>query len=143
MTAAQLAGMLDAARERVKLVTVSACWSAAMTLAEQRRLLHLPVPEDWPAAARRRRGRRGAWRWSWRGWGVRFWRCGSRWSMTSRSALAGRVYELVAGKGQPLGRAVGIALADPEVVADPPTLGCPALSVVTPALFGARAAELP
>ena len=56
--------------------------------------------------------------------------------------LAGRVYELVAARGQPLGRAVGIALADPKVVADPPTLGCPALSVVTPALFGASAAEL-
>ena len=142
VTAAQLAGMLDAARERVKLVTVSACWSAAMTLAEQRRLLHLPVPEDargGPAEA----GAAG-------GLAVELaGRLGCavlamRFPVVDDFAigLAGRVYELVAGKGQPLGRAVGIALADPEVVADPPTLGCPALSVVTPALFGARAAEL-
>ena len=27
-------------------MTVSACWSAALTLAEQRRLLKLPAPED-------------------------------------------------------------------------------------------------
>ena len=31
VTAAELADMLDLARERVKLVTVSACWSAALT----------------------------------------------------------------------------------------------------------------
>ena len=142
VTAAQLAGMLDAARERVKLVTVSACWSAAMTLAEQRRLLNLPVPEDargGPAEA----GAAGSLAVELAG------RLGCavlamRFPVVDDFAigLAGRVYELVAGKGQPLGRAVGIALADPKVVADPPTLGCPALSVVTPALFGARAAEL-
>src|SRR5262249_34930343 len=51
-------------------------------------------------------------------------------------------YRLIAAKGQPVASAVGIALADPKVVADPPTLGCPALSGVTPALFGAQAAEL-
>ncbi len=44
VSAADLAEMLDLARERVKLVTVAACWSAAMTAAEQRRLLGLPVP---------------------------------------------------------------------------------------------------
>jgi hypothetical protein len=142
VTAAHLAGMLDAARERVKLVTVSACWSAAMTLAEQRRLLHLPVPDDarvGPAEA----GAAGSLAVELAG------RLGCavlamRFPVVDDFAigLTGRVYELVAGKGQPLGRAVGMALADPKVVADPPTLGCPALSVVTPALFGARAAEL-
>ena len=39
----ELADLLDLAKERVKLVTVSACWSAAMTAAEQRRLLGLPT----------------------------------------------------------------------------------------------------
>ena len=142
VTAAQLAGMLDAARERVKLVTVSACWSAAMTLAEQRRLLHLPVPED-ARSGQAEAGAAGSLAVELAG------RLGCavlamRFPVVDDFAigLAGRVYELVAGKGQPLGRAVGIALADPKVVADPPTLGCPALSVVTPALFGARAAEL-
>ena len=57
-------------------------------------------------------------------------------------ALAEKLYDLLAGKGQPLPRAVGIALADREVIADPPTAWCPALSVATPALFGARAVEL-
>jgi hypothetical protein len=37
VTAADLAEMLDLARERVTLVTVAACWSAALTAAEQRR----------------------------------------------------------------------------------------------------------
>ena len=38
MTATELADLLDLARERLKLVTVSACWSAALTAADQRRL---------------------------------------------------------------------------------------------------------
>ena len=143
VTAAQLTGMLErAGSERVKLVTVLACWSAAMTLAEQRRLLHLPVPEDargGPAEA----GAAGSLAVelaSRLGCAV----LAMRFPVVDDFAisLAGRVYELVAARGQPLGRAVGIALADPKVVADPPTLGCPALSVVTPALFGASAAEL-
>ena len=43
--AAQLADLLKLAREHVKLVTVSACWSAALTVLEQRRRLGLPVVE--------------------------------------------------------------------------------------------------
>ena len=57
-------------------------------------------------------------------------------------ALAEKLYDLLVGKGQPLPRALGIALQDREVIADPPTAGCPALSVATPALFGARAVGL-
>jgi hypothetical protein len=38
VTAAELAGLLHPARDCVKLVTVAACWSAAVTVAEQRRL---------------------------------------------------------------------------------------------------------
>ena len=49
ITAAELVDLLDLGRERVKLVTVSACWSAALTLAEQRRLLKLPPPDDFLA----------------------------------------------------------------------------------------------
>ena len=45
-------------------------------------------------------------------------------------------------RGSRCRRALGIALEDREVVADPPTAGCPALSVATPALFGARAVGL-
>jgi len=54
--------------------------------------------------------------------------------------LAERLYGKLAGKGQPLARAVGLAL--PEVLADPPTAACPPLSVATPALFGGRAVNL-
>lgn len=32
-------------RERVKLVTLAACWSAAVTADQQRRLLGLPTPK--------------------------------------------------------------------------------------------------
>lgn len=46
VTAEELAGLLHMARERVKLVTVSACWSAALTVAQQRRLLGLAVAAD-------------------------------------------------------------------------------------------------
>jgi hypothetical protein len=51
VTATELAGMLDLARDRVSLVTIAACWSAALTAAEQRRLLGLPVT-DLRAAGR-------------------------------------------------------------------------------------------
>src|ERR1017187_9848903 len=46
VSAADLADLLDPARERVKLVTVAACWSAAVTAVEQRCLLGLPVPDQ-------------------------------------------------------------------------------------------------
>jgi hypothetical protein len=47
---------------------------------------------------------------------------------------------LILGKGQPVARALALTL--PRIVQDPPTPGVPALSVATPALFGARAGEL-
>ncbi|MBO0805289.1 MAG: CHAT domain-containing protein [Nocardiopsaceae bacterium] len=46
ITADDLADLLDTARDRVKLVTLAACWSAARTADEQRRLLRLPVPNQ-------------------------------------------------------------------------------------------------
>ena len=60
VTGRTLADLLDLARERVKLVTVSACWSAAVRRREQRRLLGLPerrrqsrVPMTTPQCRRR------------------------------------------------------------------------------------------
>ena len=41
--AAELAELLDATRERLRLITVSACWSAGPIIADQRRLLGLPT----------------------------------------------------------------------------------------------------
>jgi hypothetical protein len=147
VTAADLADLLDLARERVKLVTVSACWSAALTLAEQRRILGLPLPgqpvggsEPGPGGELEAAGGLAAGLAASLGCGV----LAMRYPVTDDFAitLAEKLYGLLAGKGQPLPRALGIALADRQVIADPPTAGCPALSVATPALFGARAAGL-
>ena len=55
-------------------------------------------------------------------------------------ALADSFYNLVLGKGQPVARALALSL--PRVAPIPPTPGAPALSVGTPALFGARAVGL-
>ena len=162
VAAAELVDLLDLARERVKLVTVSACWSAALTLAEQRRLLKLPVRDDFPAeqaepvlagepqrAGGLEPGRAGGLESAGvlaatlvdrLGCGV----LAMRYPVVDdfAIALAEKLYDLLAGKGQPLPRALGIALKDREVIADPPTAGCPALSVATPALFGERAVGL-
>jgi tetratricopeptide (TPR) repeat protein len=172
VSSGELSDLLWRARERLKLVTVSACWSAAVTLAEQRRLLRLPLPKE----ARGEGGEAGyrggpdseAGRHS--GPNVETGRGGDgveagaktgglapeltgrlgcavlamRYPVTDGFAisLAERLYGLAAGQGQPVARALGIALADPNVVADPPTWQCPALSGVTPTLFGARAVGL-
>ena len=189
--AADLADMLDLARERVSLVTVAACWSAALTAAEQRRLLGLPVPvpvpvPDQPAAAQAAASEPG-------GAGNRRdqdnaepTRPGSDLTQPGpvshgadtrhavdggggfasgalatelagrlgcavlamrypvgddfAIALAGRLYELLAAKGQPLPRAVGMALR--QLMTGPDGAAWPALSVATPALFGGRAVNL-
>jgi tetratricopeptide (TPR) repeat protein len=145
VTATELADLLappdlELARERVALVTVSACWSAALTAAEQRRLLGLAA-----AAAREDAQREDA-----RGGGTAPATLATelsarlncavlamRYPVTDDFAIAlsARLYELLADKGQPLPRAVGIALRQLASTA-------PALSVATPALFGARAAGL-
>ena len=162
VTAAELVDLLDVARERVKLVTVSACWSAAITLAEQRRLLKLPVRDD----IREEQAGQGLAGEPGRAGGLELGRangldvegvlaaalvdrlgCGvlaMRYPVVDdfAIALAEKLYDLLAGKGQPLPRALGIALKDQAVIADPPTAGCPALSVATPALFGARTVGL-
>jgi CHAT domain len=156
VTAVELVDLLDVARERVKLVTVSACWSAALTLAEQRRLLKLPQTGNFPAEqaepesageleAGRANGLEAAGGLAAEladrlGCGV----LAMRYPVVDNFAiaLAEKLYDLLAGKGQPLPRALGIALRAREVIADPPTAGCPALSVATPALFGARAVGL-
>ena len=161
VTAAELVDLLDVARERVKLVTVSACWSAALTLAEQRRLLKLPTPDDPPAeqAAPGLAGEREAGELEPGRVGGLEAAGGLAAELAERLgcavlamrypvvddfaiALAEKLYDLLAGKGQPLPRALGNTLRDRAVIADPPTVGCPALSVGTPTLFGAQAVGL-
>ena len=143
-------------RERVKLVTVSACWSAALTAgraaaaagparagrspAEQ--AAPLPTgPLSWSQGAAA--GAAGGWRLQLAdrlGCAV----LAMRYPVVDdfAIALAAKLYGLLAGKGQPLAAGAGDRAAPTAVVADPPTLACPALSVGTPALFGARAVEL-
>jgi CHAT domain len=142
VSASQLADMLDLARERVKLVTVAACWSAALTAVEQRRLLGLPVPDARAGVRDGRSADEG------------FAAGALATELTGRLgcavlamrypvgddfaiALTGKLYELLAEKGQALPRAVGMTLR--QLADDGPW---PALSVATPALFGGRAIGL-
>ncbi|MGH8903906.1 MAG: CHAT domain-containing protein, partial [Egibacteraceae bacterium] len=132
-----LVDLLAPGRGQVKLVTVSSCSSAALTAAEHLRLLGIPDPTEpdrsgpakrdgaaLPALAAELEARLG---------------CAvlaMRYPVADEFAigLAGRVYDLLLGKGQPLCRALQLAL--------PETAGVTPLSVATPTLFGAPAADL-
>lgn len=140
VTASDLADLLDLARERVALLTVSACWSAALITAEQRRLLDLPIPDE---DTERLRGSRPAGMDS----GALAAALAGRLDCAVLAmrypvkddfviALSGKLYELLAEKGQSLPRAVGIALR--QLAASSASV----LSVATPALFGTRAVGL-
>ena len=144
-----LADLLDAGRGRVKLVTLSACWSAATAAGEQRRLLGLPESADSRsddgAGADAESGTASgtlatllASRLGCAVLAMRY-RVGDEFAM----ALTGRLYELLVEKGQPLPRAVGLTLR--ELASGPAAWArraFPALSVATPALFGDVAADL-
>ena len=54
--------------------------------------------------------------------------------------LSAKLYNLLAGKGRPLPRALGMALT--EIAGKPPTAKCPALSAGTPVLVGSQAVNL-
>jgi hypothetical protein len=122
--AAELADLLDPARPRLKLVTVAACWSAAMTAAEQRRQLGLPVPDEGNYPERAVPGpdtdtdsRTGV---SLSAGSVATQLAGTlgcavlamRYPVGDEfaMALAGKLYDLLARQGQPLPRAVGMML---------------------------------
>ena len=146
VSAADLADLLDPARERVKLVTVAACWSAAVTAVEQRCLLGLPVPDQrskdddpersrHPADGGSASGAVATELASRLGCAVLAMRypVGDEFAM----ALTGKLYDLLARQGQPLPRAIGITLR--QLLTG---TRYPALSVATPALFGGTAADL-
>ena len=148
VSAAELADLLNLARARVKLVTLSACSSGAPTLAEQRRLLGLPAPE--PSAGAEEHAGRPADERPAGGLAAELadrLGCGvlaMRYPVADdfAVALAAKLYPLLAGDGHRLPQALGTVLKDPDVVAVPPTARCPALSVAAPALFGSSAAGL-
>jgi tetratricopeptide (TPR) repeat protein len=150
VSARELAELLAPARGRLKLVTVSACWSAAVTVAEQRQLLGLPIPAETapPRGGRSHEaesvsGSLAAELVSHVGCAV----LAMRYPVDDEfaTALGGKLYGLLAGAGHPLPRALGIALGELASRTDgtgPDGAAFPALSLATPALFGNGAVEL-
>jgi tetratricopeptide (TPR) repeat protein len=138
-----LADLLDLARDRVKLVTVAACWSAAITANEQRQFLGLPVhaslhPERSRPPATPTTSTSGALATQLTqrlGCAV----LAMRYPVADQFAieLTTRLYELIAGQAQPLPQAVALTLR--QLSTDP---RFPALSIASPALFGESAATL-
>jgi tetratricopeptide (TPR) repeat protein len=146
VSSGELADMLDLARDRVKLVTLSACWSAAVTAEEQRRLLGLPLPDadgTRSATGRREEFDSGALATELTdrlGCAVLAMRypVGDEFAI----ALSAKLYELLADRGQPLPRAVGMALRHVLTSGGDGTGEWSALSAATPAVFGGRAVGL-
>ena len=141
---AALAGLLEAARGRLKLVTLSACWSAATTDDEAGRPAGLPVHNQAPHSERA-----GSPRNTEPGSGALpielTHRLGCavlamRFPVADEFArpFTEELYGLLAARGEPLPRAVGLALKHQADSGRPYS----ALSLATPALFGAAAAEL-
>jgi len=149
-----LAELLDAGRGRIRLVTLSACWSAAVAAGDQRRLLGLPEAHDSrfddgsraDAGTAAASGTLATLLASRLGCAVLAMRypVGDEFAM----ALTGRLYELLVDTGQPLPRAVGMTLRELGTASSSSgsTLSAgrvfPALSVATPALFGGMATDL-
>jgi len=142
VSAADLAGLLEFTRERVKLVTVSACWSGALAAADQRNLLGLSSgrnggsrgeagASDSPVVLAAELARR-----------LRCAVLAMRFPVNDEFAIAltGKLYDLLARQGQPLPRALAIALRDSAD--SQPTASGSVLSAGTPALFGANAVGL-
>ncbi|MCR3752775.1 CHAT domain-containing protein [Lentzea californiensis] len=132
VSSTELVDLLELASGQIKLVTLSACSSAAVTADEQLSLLGITPPESaaepgggsLPAVATAVTSRLD---------------CAvvaMRYEVvdTFAIALAGEFYDLVLGKGQTVARALPLALTRAGSFTP--------LSVVTPTLFGAAAGEL-
>jgi hypothetical protein len=138
-----LIGLLWPARERLKLVTLSSCQSAAATAADTRRWLQLAVPkalEDEATAEAVQAPLPGLAREL-----VRRLDCAvlaMRYPVVDDFAIAmdQQLYAGLFGQDQSLARAVQLAV--PAAAGVQPTSGAPALSIATPALFGPLAADL-
>jgi hypothetical protein len=141
-----LVGILDPVAEQLKLVTLSSCYSAALTVNQTLQSLGLGV------SARKSSGPIGASeqvddrpltavadvfveRLGCAVLAMRF-PVGDDFAID----LGAELYEALLSKQQSLPRALQLAL--PKALAPAPTPGTPALSVATPALFGSSAATL-
>ena len=125
-------------RAQPKLVTFFTCWSAAATTAAQRKVLGLPAAEiagEKNDAAHRNNATSGALATNLAELGCAV--LAMRYPINDDFAIAfgGRLYDMLADKGQPLPRAVGISLRETMARRSARTL----LSA-TPALFGSCAA---
>jgi tetratricopeptide (TPR) repeat protein len=144
ISAVDMAELLELARERLQLVSVSACWSAALAVAEQRKRLGIPqrkisrVQDRESQHVRITAGALATELTSRLGCAV----LAMRYPVTDDFAidLTSDLYQLLIGGEQLLPRALSMALR--KVVVDPPTYRYPALSVATPVLFGSHAATL-
>jgi tetratricopeptide (TPR) repeat protein len=137
VSASELANLLYLARDRLKLVTVSACSSAALTVDQQLGLLGLPAPpghDDLPSGDSGELAGAIA---DQLALGLDCAVLAMRYPVADEFAagLAENVYRLMVESGQPVPSALGLAL--PELVKQ-----APALSVATPTLFGSRAPGL-
>ncbi|GGL94346.1 hypothetical protein GCM10010129_42850 [Streptomyces fumigatiscleroticus] len=133
--AAELAELLAPARG-LGLVTLSACWSAALTVREQRRALGLPLAgDDEPEPRARPVGALAGELADRLGCAVLAMRHPVEDGFAT--ALAERLYRLLIVEGRPLPRALAGALTELSARGLPS-----ALPAATPALFGARAATL-
>ena len=144
VSALELADLLDPARIRLKLVTVSACWSAAVLADEQRSQLGLPLQDqdrDDPSGLSLGDGSpsasSGALATELAGLGCAVLAMRYPVGDDFAIALSRKLYALLAEEGQPLPPAVGMTLR--ELSTGRSQAG---LAVATPALFGRVAVDL-
>jgi hypothetical protein len=136
--ASELADLLELARGRLKLVTVSACWSAALGGAAQARMPELGQPEEQAQVAPGRAPALASTLVARLGCAV----LAMRFPVADEFAaeLTDTLYGLLAEGGEPLPRGLDSALR--SILSGPPSPRQPPLSLVTPALFGGIAAGL-
>jgi hypothetical protein len=143
ISSTDLVDLLDLCADQIKLVTLSACESAAVKANENLQMLGLPVPAVDPAT--RTDHNPGSWLPSVAAALVAHLDCAvlaMRYPVEDdfAIALARSFYDLLLGKGQPVSRALALTL--PRVPPEPLTARPSALSLATPVLFGARATDL-
>jgi hypothetical protein len=168
VTSRELVDLLDASADQIKLITLASCESAAVTATEHLRLLGLAkgsgdgvdegvdegVDDDSAAddtgggTAQPATAADGA-----AGLPVVAGALVDRLDCAVLAMrfpvvddfaidLTGQFFSMVVGKGQPVARALGLALPRALPPDGAVSAGAPALSVGTPTLFGARAVEL-
>jgi tetratricopeptide (TPR) repeat protein len=136
----ELVGLLRPARGRLKLVTLSSCYSAAATAAATLQVLGVDIDVERGGVGEDGRGLPAVAEELADGLGCAV--LAMRYPVVDDFAvdLAQGLYELMVAGGQALGRALQLAL--PDAAKEPATPGAPPTSIATPGLFGAMAADL-